>query len=114
MAAALKSYHDLSQNPAAGVTPLYMAWSPDGKRLAVEAPPITLRGQTVPQVKDFAVQIYNCASGKLLGTLIPDLTLNGDYSGTAFLRWSADGSRLLLYNPLLSGAQIWGAQELPK
>lgn len=114
MAAALKSYHDLSQNAEAGNTPLYMAWSPDGKRLAVEASAYTLRGQASPQIRDFAVQIYDCASGKLLGTLIPNLTLNGDYSGTAFLRWSADGSRLLLYNPLLSGAQIWGAKELPK
>lgn len=114
MAAALKSYHDLSQNPEAGNTPLYMAWSPDGKRLAVEASVYTLRGQASPQIKDFAVQIYDCASGRLLGTLIPNLTLNGDYSGTAFLRWSADGSRLLLYNPLLSGAQIWGAKELPR
>ena len=114
MTAALKSYHNLSQNPQAGNTPLYMAWSPDGKRLAVEAPPAMLRGQTAPQIKNFAVQIYDCASGKLLGTLIPNLTVNGDYSGVAFLRWSPDGSRLLLYNPLLSGAQIWGAKELPK
>jgi hypothetical protein len=114
LVAVLKTYHDLSVNPEASNTPLYMAWSPDGKRLAVEASVYTVRGQTSPQIKDFAVQIYDCASGKLLGTLIPNLTLNGDYSGTAFLRWSADGSRLLLYNPLLSGAQIWGAAELPK
>ena len=114
LVAVLKSYHDLSVNPGASNTPLYLAWSPDGKRLAVEASAYTLRGQTSPQIKDFAVQIYDCASGKLLGTLIPNLTLNGDYSGTAFLRWSADGSRLLLYNPLLSGAQVWGATELPK
>ena len=114
LTAVLKSYHDLSQNPDGGQTPIYVAWSPDGKRLAVEASGPGERGQASSQIKDFAVQIYDCASGKLLGTLIPNLILNGEYSATAFLRWSPDGSRLLLYNPELSGAQIWGPKELPK
>jgi hypothetical protein len=110
----LKSYHDLSQNPYGAQSPIYLAWSPDGKRLAMEAPVVGGQGQTSPEIRVFAVRVYDCASGKLLGTLIPNLTVNGEYSATAFLRWSPDGSRLLLYNPLLSGAQIWGSRDLPR
>ena len=114
LAAVLKSYHDLRRNPDASNRPVYLAWSPDGKRLAVESSVVWSRGQETPQIKDFAVQIYDCASGALLGVLIPKLIVNGEFTDGAFLRWSPDGSRLLLYNPLLSGAQVWGATELPE
>jgi len=28
--------------------------------------------------------------------------------------WSPDGGQLLLYYPLLNGAQIWGSRDLPR
>ncbi|HEX5441708.1 MAG TPA: hypothetical protein VFW76_12540, partial [Ktedonobacterales bacterium] len=114
LTAVLKSYHDLSQNPYGALSPIYLAWSPDGKRLAVETPVVRVLGQTPSEIKDFAIHIYDCASGNLLETLIPHLAVNGENSAAAFLRWSPDGSRLLLYNPLLSGAQIWGSRDLPQ
>lgn len=112
MAAVLQSYHNLSQNPAAADTLVNLAWSPDGKWLAVEAPIPDLSGAKPAQINDYAVHIYDCASGKLLATLVPDLRLNGIQTG-AFLRWSPDSSHLLLYDTSLSGAQIWGRPDLP-
>ncbi len=116
MAAALKRYHDTSLNADAGFTLVNLAWSPDGKRLAVEAP-VPHRSRPT-QVSDFAVSIYDCASGKLLKTLTPKLQLaniatESGYGPSMFLRWSPDGKQLLLYNPVLSGAQIWGTRDLP-
>ncbi len=93
------------------------AWSPDGKRLAVEAPVPDATGQRLPQITDFAVHIYDCASGKLLETLTPNLQLahvTSGFQATSYLRWSPDGSHLLVYDPNLDGAQIWGPDELPR
>lgn len=115
LAAALHNYHDVSLNPNAQYTPVNLAWSPDGKWLAVEAVVPRASGD-LQQIHDFAVSIYDCASGKRLGRLTPNLSplgpgLSSDQS--AFLRWSPDGTHLLLYTTGLSGAQIWGAKDLP-
>lgn len=112
LAAALHRYHDLSINSNAQNTPINLAWSPDGKRLAAEA--LIPRAAGDPQhASDFAVSIYDCSSGKLLGRLTPKLGLGVSSDPGTFLRWSPDGTHLLLYTTGLSGAQIWGAKDLP-
>ncbi len=115
MAAILKRYHDTSLNPNARLTQVNLAWRPDGKQVAVEA--AIPRDDGLIRVSDFAVSIYDCASGKLLKTLTPDLQLAHVSAGLQFppfLRWSSDGSHLLVYDPVLTGAQIWGPDELPR
>ncbi|HEX5546417.1 MAG TPA: hypothetical protein VFX24_03350, partial [Ktedonobacterales bacterium] len=116
MAAILRRYHDTSINPNAWQTQINLAWSPDGKRVAVEAPIGRPDGSVL--VSDFDVSIYDCASGKLLKTLTPRLQLAsvapyGGFGPEVFLRWAPDGKQLLLYYPVLNGAQIWGSQDLP-
>jgi hypothetical protein len=116
MAAILRRYHDTSINPNAWQTQVNLAWSPDGKRVAVEAPIGRPDGSVL--VSDFDVSIYDCASGKLLKTLTPRLQLAsvapyGGFGPEVFLRWAPDGKQLLLYYPVLNGAQIWGSQDLP-
>lgn len=111
LAAALHSYHDVSLNLDAQFTAVNLVWSPDGKRLAVEAPVPAMTGQKLPKISDFAIRLYDCANGKELATLTPDLQLAQVSTGfqvTPFLRWSPDGSHLLVDNPALDGAQIWG------
>ncbi|HEU4785083.1 MAG TPA: hypothetical protein VFS83_17230 [Ktedonobacterales bacterium] len=117
MAAILRRYHDTSIDPNAWQTQINLAWSLDGKRVAVEAP--IARPDGLAQMSDFAVSIYDCASGKLLKTLTPKLQLAsvapyGGFGPEVFLRWSPDGKQLLLYYPVLNGAQIWGSQDLPR
>jgi WD40 repeat protein len=117
MAAILRRYHDTSIDPTAWATQINLAWSPDGKRVAVEAPIARPSGSA--RVSDFDVSIYDCASGKLLKTLTPKLQLAsvapyGGFGPEVFLRWSPDGKQLLLYYPVLYGAQIWGSRDLPR
>jgi WD40 repeat protein len=118
MAAILRRYHDTTSiDPNAWATQVNLAWSSDGKRVAVEAPMARPDGSV--RVSDFAVSIYDCASGKLLKTLTPKLQLAsvapyGGFGPEIFLRWSPDGRQLLLYYPLLNGAQIWGSRDLPR
>jgi WD40 repeat protein len=117
MSAVLRRFHDASVDPYAWATQINLAWSPDGKRVAVEAP--VARPSGLARVSDFAVGIYDCASGKLLKTLTPKLQLAsvapyGGFGSGVFLRWSPNGKQLLLYYPVLSGAQIWGSQDLPR
>jgi len=117
MSAIVRRFHDASIDPNAWATQINLAWSLDGKRVAVEAPVARPNGSA--RVSDFDVSIYDCASGKLLKTLTPKLQLAGvaPYGGfgpEVFLRWSPDGKQLLLYYPLLNGAQIWGSHDLPR
>lgn len=117
MAAILRRYHDTSIDPNAWATQINLAWSPDGKRVAVEAPVARPNGSA--RISDFDVSIYDCASGKLLRTLTPKLQLAnvtpyGGFGPEVFLRWSPDGKQLLLYYPVLNGAQIWGSRDLPR
>lgn len=112
LAAALRMYHDPNLNPQAQFTPVNLAWSPDGRRLAVEAQ-IPRSGNELPRLTDFAVNVYDCATGKVLATLTPKLTPQPSSDQTTFLRWSPDGAHLLLYTSTLGGAQIWGSKDLP-
>jgi hypothetical protein len=117
MEAILRRFHDTSIYPNAWQTLVTLAWSPDGKRVAVEAPIARPSGSV--RISDFDVSIYDCASGKLLKTLTPKLQLAsvapyGGFGPEVFLRWSPDGKQLLLYYPLLNGAQIWGSRDLPR
>lgn len=112
MAAALQRFHDTSLNPNAQYTPVNFAWRPDGSQVAVEGVIPESNGAD-PQVKDFAVRIYDCASGKLLKTLPLMLSFVTMNNVTTFLRWSPDGSHLLLYTTALTGGEVWGPQDLP-
>lgn len=111
MAAALQRYHSISLNPNAQYTPINFAWRPDGQVVAVEGV-IPDSSGAEPQVKDFAVRIYDCASGTLLKTLTVSLSFMTSNNVVTFLRWSPDGSRLLLYTTALSGLEIWGPKAL--
>lgn len=113
LAAALHTYHNVSSNPGAQNMPVYLSWSPDGKRLAVESQMLREAGD-LPRVSDFAVSIYDCASGKLLGKEPLKLGPEVSFDFGTFLRWSHDGTRLLLFSTALGGAQIWGSGDLPR
>lgn len=89
--------------PAGGPSPhsgVFMAWRPDGRVLAVDA-----------RTADGSVVLYACASGKQDAILTPysdNTTTTGFREGDEnVLRWSPDGSRLLLLDTQLGTLTIW-------
>jgi WD40 repeat protein len=90
-----------------------IAWRPDGKVLAawVSAPQSSGSGQ--------AVTMFDCASGKTLATLQPvsepqfQLVGNPPLDSGA-MRWSPDGTHLLLFAPSLGTITIWDLGQLPR
>ncbi|HEY7779283.1 MAG TPA: hypothetical protein VIC85_03640 [Ktedonobacterales bacterium] len=85
-----------------------VAWRPDGRVVAVDA-----------ATPDHAVKLYDCASGRLLATLVP-LTQSLDHTGARedgeanVLRWSPDGSRLALFDTTLQSVTVWTTSQLPR
>lgn len=60
------------------------------------------------------VVLYDCFTGDTAGVLTPESS-GAPYSGTpSMLRWSPDGSHLLLYDTNLAAITIWGPSLLPK
>jgi hypothetical protein len=86
-----------------------VAWRPDGAVLAAQP------GQTLAGAPANAIMLLDCVSGKTLATLrIPSHIRASGVSGNASqLRWSPDGTRLLLYDPVLDVLVVWGASALP-
>jgi WD40 repeat protein len=82
---------------------LQLAWRPDGRVLAVFG-----SGDTV--------QLFDCTSGRFLKTLAAE---DGSPAPSAtsqlvVLRWSPDGSHLLLVGPAMDTLAIWGPAQLPR
>ena len=89
-----------------------LAWSPDGRYLAA-LPETFFAGQPAGQVSH-PVAVYGCASGAAVRTLMPPTALaQPDFSGPSALRWSPDGSRLLLFDPTTSTLVLWNRDALP-
>ena len=58
------------------------------------------------------LDIYDCVTGNEVASLVlPDL-LRTDLSGTTTLRWSPDGTRLLLFDSQLSSVTIWNVSKI--
>lgn len=95
-------------------SPDALAWSPDGKLLAVA---LDIPGDTRP--RDQPVTLLDTRTGKTVATLIPEantadaLEVNPMMQSQApldahpQLAWSSDGSRLFLLNPTLGTITIW-------
>jgi hypothetical protein len=82
-----------------------VAWRPDGQILAAYG----MEGATGPA----EVLLYDCATGQRLATLpLPrtPVSLPGEEDA---LRWSPDGSRLLLSSGQWGLVVLWGADQLP-
>ena len=89
-----------------------LAWSPDGRYLAA-LPETFFAGQSTGQVSH-PVAVYGCASGAAVRTLAPPPALaQPGFGGPSALRWSPDGSRLLLFDPTTSTLVIWNRDALP-
>jgi hypothetical protein len=92
-----------------------IAWRPDGKVLA--ATPLVLQGDLfggTPSVppQPSVVTLYDCASGRALVTLpIPSSRITSPLD-PSLLRWSMDGTHLLLSQASSDTLVIWGPGQL--
>jgi WD40-like Beta Propeller Repeat len=85
-------------------TPI-VAWRPDGRVLAAYA-------SQGSEGSGNAVILYNCATGQRLATLALPTTPVSLVGIEAALRWSPDGSRLLLSSAEWGLAVLWGPDQL--
>lgn len=79
---------------------LNIAWRPDGRVLA------TYNSGTV--------DLYDCATGKKLTSLIPNRGNPVGLNGVDTLRWSPDGAHLLLSSSTWGPLALWGPGQLPR
>jgi len=90
-----------------------VAWSPNGRYLAALSDS-TVPGAPAGQVAH-PVMVYDCASGEPVRTLTPPPAPTQPVFGApGALRWSPDGSRLLLFNYITYSLAIWGQGLLPR
>ncbi len=101
---------DLEHSAAPGVGPAAVAWRPDGARLAYQ-PGIAIGAGAGPRAHD--VRIYDCTSGQVLATLTPPRPAGAPITATNLLRWSPDGTKLMLLDRVASEIVVWGKGQLP-
>jgi hypothetical protein len=102
---------------AGGASPLTLlastlAWRSDARLLAVQT--MDSRHQGDPAA--YRVLLYDCQTGQQVAVLQPksDGVVPGNGNDfNVLLRWSADGSRLLLVDDLLDASTIWEPAALP-
>lgn len=89
-----------------------VAWRPDGRMLAAQRVVASLRADFAPA--NHIVTLYDSATGHVAATLQPEAPPSGlFFDGPSLLRWSPDGSHLLLYDRNLGAIVIWKHDALP-
>ncbi len=83
-----------------------VAWRPDGRVLAAYG--LTPGGPT-----GIAVALYDTVNGSRLTTLLPSTNIGESLSTSTLLRWSPNGSYLLLVSAPLGTVTLWGPDDLP-
>jgi sugar lactone lactonase YvrE len=90
-----------------------IAWSPDGKLMAMVATTSAPQGD-----QDYAtttISILSCATGKTLATLKAHAAVNQTgIGGNEYLAWSPDGKRLFYFTDQLGSLTTWGPGLLPQ
>ncbi|HEY7833816.1 MAG TPA: hypothetical protein VIG30_09625 [Ktedonobacterales bacterium] len=97
----------------------FAAWRPDGRVVATTAEPYF--GQTAAEQLQLntTVMLYDSGSGQVLATLKPRAqlteTMNSSFTlQFLWLKWSPDGTHLLLLDNVIGTLTIWGPGALPK
>ena len=88
-----------------------VAWRPDGKYLATQTIATNPNGDD--SAESHQVVVYECATGAIWGILHPE-TRNAAGGSTQWLRWSPNGTRILVSDPSLGALTIWGPEMLPR
>ena len=85
---------------------IVVAWRPDGHVLAAYG--LAPNGPT-----GIFVALYDTTTGHKLASLLPTANIGPTLSTTTILRWSPDGTHLLLVSVPLGTMTLWGPDDLP-
>jgi hypothetical protein len=105
---------ELLQQMDAGGGQIALAWRRYGEYVATQpvlSPQIAAQENDLPAAH--TVTIYNCFTGQVAGSLTPESSIAPFFNAPSLLRWSPDGSHLLLYDENLRTVTIWGPGMLP-
>jgi hypothetical protein len=105
---------ELLQQMDAGGGQIALAWRRYGEYVATQpvlSPQIAAQENDLPAAH--TVTIYNCFTGQVAGSLTPESSIAPFFKAPSLLRWSPDGSHLLLYDENLRTVTIWGPGMLP-
>jgi hypothetical protein len=83
--------------------PMLLAWNPGGTALAVQLVPA--EPSESPSATHRAIIVYRCATGAARGAFVP--AAGTALGGVPLLRWSPDGTRLLLFDSTLGSLNIF-------
>lgn len=97
--ALVQVLHTLLSLPDTNIA-INVSWRPDGRVLATD--------------NAGHVDIYDCASGRKLSSLVPATPPDRMNGFQDVLRWSPDGTHLLLSSIDWGPMQLWGPGQLPK
>ncbi len=86
-----------------------VAWRPDGRVLAIQVEVFDSRGNP----SQSAVTFYETAHGAKIGSLSPAAQGASFQNAANLLRWSRDGTRLLIFDHSFGTVTIWGSGLLP-
>jgi hypothetical protein len=103
--ALVQVLHTLSSLPdtngnSNGSPGINVSWRPDGRVLAM--------------YNAYKVDIYDCVTGRKLASLVPTMPPASLSGGGDVLRWSPDGTHLLLSSTVWGPMQLWGPGQLPQ
>lgn len=91
-----------------------LAWRGNGVYLAAQAQISPADAGANTSAARHTVVIYDCNTGDPVAFLTPERGSSAFTAISSTLRWSPDGSHLLLYDPNLATITIWGPSLLPK
>lgn len=96
--------------PGSDTDAIPVMWRPDGKVVAVVTEPVITPDNPNPAAP--FVRFYDCASGRLLGTVREQIPSTNPDPYPA-VSWSPDGTHLLMLDSANMEVTIWGSGQLP-
>lgn len=102
---------DASRTMPGSTGSIQVLWRPDGRIVATPLQPSFSPRDPASAAPE--VRLYDCATGQLLSTLREPIQPTSQESTPVYVRWSPDGSHLLLLDSEYGTLALWSLSQLP-